>query len=295
MSEPKYDSIWKALPDVVLLALIRLAVPEIGSTIRPWRTNIKALIDREADDAYLMELQQAPLLLHLEYQNYSDPTMALRMFHYDVSLKLQYHQQTQEDVPVLGIVIWAIKGATPPPVYVSQVSADTGFTYRYREIHLNQLDWQQVDPVLLVLAPFLRGVDRANAQTVAVQMYQGAPPEYRNLLLGALFNLMRRSYGDVEEIEQAILQQVRTTMDEIFEAVAQGPMGVKLIERGKAEGLIEGEARVLTVMWKLRFGEVPADVSIALTEADTARLEALLAAFEAQKTEAELRATLGLA
>jgi hypothetical protein len=80
-------------------------------------------------------------------------------------------------------------------------------------------------------------------------------------------------------------------MDEIFEAVAQGPMGVRLIERGEAQG----EAKALTVMWKMRFGVVPADVSAALAEADTARLESLLAAFEAQGTEAELRATLGLA
>ncbi len=221
------------------------------------------------------------------------------MYHYDVALKLHYHQQTQRDIPILSVVIWAVQGTTPPPLYRSGMSDDTGFTYRYREIHLSQLDWRTVDPLVLVLAPFLRGVDRNNAETVAIQMYEAAPPEYRNLLLGALFNLMRRSYADADAIEQAILQHVRKTVDEIFDAVAKGPMGIKLLEmgeaKGKTEGKTEGEIKALTVMWKMRFGEVPTEISTALGQADISHLEALIEAFGANKTEAELRALLGVA
>ena len=141
-----------------------------------------------------------------------------------------------------------------------------------------------------MLAPFLHGVNRDNAQAIAVQMYEAAPPEYRNLLLGALFNLMARSFKNVDEIEQAILQQARVTMDEIIDAVENGPMAHVILERGIARG----EAKVLNVTWKVRFGTVPSEVSAALAQADAVRLEALLDAFAANKTEAELRAILGV-
>ena len=91
-------------------------------------------------------------------------------------------------------------------------------------------------------------------------------------------------------------------MDEIFEAIAEGPMGIRLIERGKAEGKAEGKiegkaeatAKALTILWKIRFGSVAADVNAALAHADAARLDVLLEAFATAPSEAELREMLGL-
>ncbi len=294
MSQPKYDSIWKALPDIVLLALIRLAVPEIEDTIEPWKTDLKVLIDREADNTYLIFINGMRVLLHLEYQNYLDDTMPLRMFQYVAALKMSYYQHYQEDIPVIGVVIWAKRGKTPPPRYQNGIDAAHSLTYDYHEIHLDQVDWQDVDPILLVLAPFLRGVTRQNAQAVAIQMYEAAPPEYRKLLLGALFNLMARSFKDIDDIEQAILQQVRTTMDELIDAVENGPMAGRIMARAEARGKAEATVKALTIFWKVRFGAVPADVSAALVQADGARLDAMLDAFGGAPTEAEMRAMLGL-
>jgi hypothetical protein len=318
--------VWKALPDEVILALARLAVPDIGTTLIPWKTDLKVLFDREVDNAYLISVKDLRALLHLEYQNYADSTMPRRVFHYNATLKLSYFQQQHEDIAVLSIVIWAIKGNHPAPIYESAVTEDTGIVCRYREIHLGALDWQTVDPVLLVLAPFLQGVEPGNLETVAVQMYEAAPPAYRVLLLGALLNMSKRVFRDIDEIEQAILQRVRVTMDEIFEAIAEGPIGIALIERGKTEGkaegkmqgiaegkvqgiaegkvqgIAEGEAKgktegllaAITVIWQGRFGPLAADVTTALQQASMEQLQQVVAAFAGTPTEEELRGLLGL-
>ncbi len=307
MKQPTYDSVWKALPDIAILALIRLAVPNIGTTLRPWTTDMKVLFDRDLDNAYLVEINGVAMILLLEYQNYFDATMALRIYHYVSLLKLQYYQRYHKDIPVLPIVIWAIKAKPPAPKFESVASPTAKIVSTYHQIRLNELDWQTVDPLLLVLAPFLQGVSRNNLEAVALRLYAAAPPEQSKLLLGALLNLSRRTYHDIDDIEQAILQQVRLTMDEIIEAIAEGPIGLKLIERGKAEGKaegkvegkaegkVEGEAQAITIFWRHRFGTVPTEVDAALTRATSARLQQVLEAFAAgTPSEAEVRAILGV-
>ena len=92
-------------------------------------------------------------------------------------------------------------------------------------------------------------------------------------------------------------------MDEIIEAIAEGPIGIKLIARGKADGKAEvkaegearGEAQAIRIFWRHRFGAVPADVEAALNGAATERLQSVLEAFAAgTPTEAELRTLLGM-
>ena len=297
MTQPTYDSVWKALPDVVILALMRLAAPDIGTTLRPWKTDIKVLFDRDVDNAYMVEINGLTVIVLLEYQNYLDLTMPLRIYHYVSLLKLQYFQQYQRDIIILPIVIWAIKGTPPPPSYESVATPTAKVVSTYHQIRLNELEWQSVDPLLLVLAPFLHGVARENLEAVALRMYTAAPPAQRKLLLGALLNISRRTYRDIDEIEQAILQQVRITMDEIIEAIAEGPIGIKLIERGKAEGKAEGKAtgeiQAITIFWRYRFGAMPAEVGTALASASPDQLQHVLEAFAAgTPTAAELRALL---
>jgi hypothetical protein len=326
VSKPTYDSVWKALPDIVLLALARLAEPRIGPSIRPWKTDIKALFDRDLDNAFLVEINGLLIILLMEYQNYADASMPTRIFHYVASLKLQYFQQHQQDIIVLPIVIWAIPGMKPAPVYDSALDADAGITCRYREIRLSEMDWHTVDPLLLVLAPYLHDFAPTDLETAAVQMYEAAPPEYRRLLLAALLSISQRKYKNIDAIEQAILQRVRVTMDEIFAAIAEGPIGLKIREQGKAEGLAEGEAKgkvqglaegeakgkvqglaegeakgkteglitAITVIWQHRFGALPSEIHNALNQAGGDSLQRVLEALAGTPSEAEVRALLGL-
>jgi hypothetical protein len=289
-----YDSVWKALPDEVILALARLVVPGIGPTLTPWKTDIKVLLDRDIDNAYLVTVNGMLVILLLEYQNYADSTMARRIFHYVLLLKLQYFQRFQKDIPVLPIVIWAIPGALPVPLYDDSITEDIGITCRYRQIQLSELDWQSVEPMLLVLAPYLHGVELANLEEIAVRMYETAPPEHRVLLLGALLNISKRTYKNIDEIEQAILQRVRITMDEIFEAIAEGPIGIKLIAQGKTEGKAEGLRKAVTILWEHRFGAMTADVDAALAKASVDDLQLVVERFADSPTEAAIRAHLGL-
>jgi hypothetical protein len=329
-TQPTYDSIWKALPDEVILALVRLVVPGIGPKLTPWKTDIKVVFDRDLDNAYLVTLNGVTAILLLEYQNYLDATMPLRIYHYVSLLKLQYFQLHQRDIVVIPIVIWAIPGTIPSPVYESSAGTTVGIVSRYYDIRLSEMDWHGVEPLLLVLAPYLHGFQPDDLETAAIQMYEATPPEYRLLLLGALLTISKRKYKDIDEIEQAILQKVRLTLDEIFEAIAEGPFGVKLIERGKAQGIAEGKAQGLaegeakgkaegeakgkaqgiaegaakgevrglqeavTMLWRGRFGEVSEEVSAALEQASLKQLQRLLEAFAHNAPEAEIRAQLSV-
>jgi len=306
MVEPSYDSVWKALPDPVLLALIRLAAPDVTAILRPWKTDLKVLFNREIDDAFLVEIHERPVLLHLEFQNYPDPTMALRVFHYIAALKLQYYQIHQQDIPVVTIVIWVTTSPPPEPFYQSSGLADTGTTHRYRNLWLRDLDWQAVDPLLLVLAPYMRGVERTNVKDIAVQMYNAAPENSRQLLLGAFLILMRRTYKDSADLENDILQQVRTTMDLIYDIIANDEIGLRLKAegeakgeargeaKGEARGEAKGEAKAITLLWQGRFGSVPAAVTAALGHATSEQLQHTLEAFAVNAAEADVRAALGV-
>jgi hypothetical protein len=139
--------------------------------------------------------------------------MPWRIFHYVALLKLAYYQHYQEDIIVLPIVIWATKGKPPAPSYVSGLTTDVGITCTYRHLRLHDFDWQGVDPVLLVLAPFLHGMSRSHLKEAGLRLYAAAPPEYRILLLAAFFSISQRMYKDIAEIEQEILDQVRVCYD----------------------------------------------------------------------------------
>jgi len=278
----------------------------IGTKLVPWKTNIKIVFDREVDNVFLAEVNGLQALLHLEYQNYADPTMALRVFQYIAALKLQYYQQHQQDIPVVTIVIWATASTPPAPIYESTAAPGNDVVCHYSNLWLNDLDWQQIDPVLLVLGPFLRGVTLANAKTVAVQMYQAAPPEHRRVLLNALLILLRRKYHNTDEIEQDILQQVRESMDVIQDAIANDPFVLNLVQKGKvqgiaegeakgiAEGKVEGEATAITLLWQARFGSMPEEVAAALRGAREDHIQRILLAFAKGPTEDEVRAILGV-
>ncbi len=293
-TQPTYDSIWKALPDEVLLALIRLVVPDIGPTLTPWKTDIKIVFDRDLDNAYLITVNGITAILLLEYQNYLDATMPLRIYHYVSLLKLRYFQLHQRDIVVIPIVIWAVPGTIPDPVYESNAGTTVGIVSRYHDIRLSEMDWHSVDPLLLVLAPYLHGFEPDDLETVAVRMYQTVPQEYRLLLLGALLTISKRKYKNIDEIEQSILQKVRVTLDEIFEAIAEGPIGVKLIERGKTEGEVKGLQEAVTMLWRVRFSEVPPEVVASLNQATIAQMQKVLEAFARNAPEAEIRAQLGV-
>jgi flagellar biosynthesis/type III secretory pathway protein FliH len=145
-------------------------------------------------------------------------------------------------------------------------------------------------------------MNRSHLKDAAIRMYAAAPAEHRTLLLGALLNLSRRRYKDIDEIEQEILAQVRVTMDEIYEAIEEGPIGVKILEKGKAQGLKEGKAQGIStgertaviILWERRFGPLAADVTAALDAASEVQLRGIIEVLAGSPTEAEARAALGL-
>ncbi len=216
--------------------------------------------EREIDGSFLVEMDGAPLLLHLEYQNYLDDTIPPRMHEYASVLEQQYFAQQHADIDVIPIVIWAIAGKTPAPVYHRERFGKVLCHREYFEVHLPQLDWHDVDPLLLVLAPYLQGVHREDLETIALRLYAAAPPEKQAALLGAFLALGERKFADFAEIEQAILQKVREQMNEILQAIEESSFGVAILEKGEAKGKAEGLTSAIHTVWQSRFGSMPAEL-----------------------------------
>jgi hypothetical protein len=139
------------------------------------------------------------------------------------------------------------------------MATDTaGMMFSYHEIHLSQLDWQSVNPLLLVMAPFLRGFTQDQLEAAADEIIANAPPEYVRLLVGGLLIVTRRKFKRFKNfaaIEQAILQKVKATMNFLAQIILEDPEIAQLVAQktaeavakaateSKAEGKAEGEAK----------------------------------------------------
>lgn len=288
-----YDGLWKALPEVVTLALIRSLLPETTAPLTPWKTEMAVLSRREIDGSFLAEVSGMPVLFHLEYQNYLDASMPRRIHEY-VSLLEQQLQSQQTIAVVVPIVIWAVAGPTPRAEYHVEQFGKVLCHREYFELHLPAMDWQSVDPLLLVLAPYLNGVRREDLPAIALRLYEAAPEKQQAALLGAFLALSERKFADFAEIEQSILQQVRKQMDEIMQAMEESSFGVAMLERGKAEGKTEGLVSAVQILWQSRFGSIPPEVMAAVQALTEPQLQELLTLFASAPNEADVRARLGL-
>ncbi len=297
MSQPSqkrapYDSLWRALPEEVTLALVRTLIPAITAPLTPWKTDLAVVTDREIDGSFLVKVDGAPMLLHLEYQNYVDDDMPQRMHDYISTLEQQYRHLHHTTIDVIGIVIWAVAGQTPKPVYRRRRFGKVICYRDYFDLHLPQLDWHTVDPLLLVLAPYLQGVKREDLETIALQLYAAAPPGKQATLLGSFLALSERKFADFAEIEQAILQKVREQMNEILQAIAESSYGVAILERGKAEGKAEGLQSAVQILWQSRFGTIPDEIAAGVQGLTEEQLRDLLALFATAPTEGDVRTWL---
>ncbi len=304
MPRPFYDNLWKGLPIDVLVALIRLVVPEIGSSLTPWQTELVPPVTFRMDDAFLGEVAATQCLVHLEYQNSLDPTMPHRMYEYDLELERATKTARQVRLPIISIVIWAVAGETPTPVYHAEFLGKTFAHHEYFEIHLTEIPWQQdLDPVLLVLAPYFQGVERSDLIAIGERLYEKAPPEERLMLLGSFMALSQRSFGSIDDVIAAIVAKVGQIMIDIEQAIAESTFGQAILARGKAEGVAQGEAtgmnkglrEAIAALWQTVYqSELPADIAEALRARSEQDLLAVLSAVALRPTEVNLRARFGL-
>ena len=304
-----YDSLWKALPEEITLALVRAGVPAITAPLIPWRTDLAVVSHRQIDGSFLVDVAGRPCLVHLEYQNYLDNTIPRRMHEYASMLEQQYQQQQQAEIDVVPIVIWAIPGKTPPPIYHREAFGKVLCHREYFEVHLTELDWHAVDPQLLVLAPYLHGVRTEDLADIGVQVYESAPAQHKKTLLAAFIALGQRKYQNFGAIEAVIMQRVGQTMNDIMQDIAESTIGQTLIKQGvikgisegkaegkvegKAEGKVEGRMATVQIMWQSRFGAMPPEVTAAVQRLPEAPFNELVTRLMGTATEAELRAWLG--
>jgi hypothetical protein len=212
-------------------------------------------------------------------------------------LELQYRQQYHVNIAVVPLVIWAIAGKTPAPIYHLERFGKVLCHREYFELHLPRMDWHDVDPLLLVLAPYLQGVKREDLETIALKLYAAAPAGKQATVLGAFLALGERRYANFAEIEQAILQKVREQMNEILQAIEESSFGVAIMEKGriegKLEGKLEGKAEAVQILWQSRFGAMPEEVTAAVQHLSETQLQEVLALFASAPTEAQVRVKLG--
>ncbi len=199
-----------------------------------------------------------------------------RRIHEYVSLLEQQLQAQQVTAAVVPIVIWAISGATPPAVYDQQIFGKVLCHREYFELHLPALDSQWVDPLLLVLAPYLHGVP-VSSPPIALRLCEAWPAEQQMGLLGALLALSERKFPDFQTVLDTILAQVRKQIDEIMQAIADSSFGVAILQKGEARGELRGEVKAVQTLWRKKFGTLTADVENALAGASADTVEQLIA------------------
>ncbi len=259
-----YDRHWKSLPNEVLLALLRTALPMLNLPLTPWQSELVVPPLTRVDNVFRVALAGTDCLLHIEYQSTLDPAMPERIWMYDTDLERQARHQVGHPLPILSVVVWTCSGQTPAPAYYRELQGLVLAHKQYIEINLTGIDWHHpADPILLVLAPYFQTVTPADLVPIAEQLYMNAPEEQRDFLMGALVSLGQHKFREMRDIVQLIEEKVGKAMDEFFEAISESPMGLALRERGKvegkAEGKIEGEAEMrryyLRRLWRNHFGQ----------------------------------------
>ncbi len=244
MPDQPYDKLWKGLPSNVLVALLRLALPSIGPELIPFQTELVPPVALRLDGVFLGEVESIRCLLHIEYQNSLDPTMPRRMYEYDVDLERAAFSALGERLPVLPIVIWAVPGKTPAPVYQVELLGMTLAHHTYFEIHLPLISWQQdLDPVLLVLAPYFQGVQREDLVDIGERLYAEADPEQGKVLLASFLALSQQTFGTIQDVLATLLERLGLLMMDIEQAIVESPLFQSIVARKSAESRAEGEAK----------------------------------------------------
>lgn len=190
--------------------------------------------DVVADSLYQMVLFGTLCLLHIEFQSYSDPDMARRMWDYNVLATFAYK------VPVYSVVIYLKPCATPEP-YFEWVfpTSDVIHQFQFRVITLWKMAPETIKATGLVgIYPLMALAKNGKDKAVMEEMITGIEAEGENQKkeLLQLAYLLASLVTESEDERTEIKRRFRMLEKVLRETWAWQ----EIMEEGRDEGLQQG-------------------------------------------------------
>ena len=281
-----WDSTLKRLVHADPPAFVQWLVPE-AEFIEELPTQIESL-QREVDALLSVTYNDHPMLLHIEFQTYNDPTMGQRLMTYNMLL-MNVHQ-----LPVLSCVIYLLRdgNVSQSPLNIFVPTGYLVHTFNYVSVEIGRLTAEEVFSIgsdsLLALVPLAAdGTKHSVLTEVFEQLRKQREPEAKAqateveviaFTLAAFVLQQRHQSTDLEWLIRRFREMHDIIQDSpIFQEILREGMEKGLeqgrelgLEQGLEQGRLEATRRILLIVTEKRF---PALASLAQQQA--ARIQAL--------------------
>jgi len=292
-----HDQLFKTLLRVFFTDILALFLPALAARLVPAAATFldpEAFLDvpqgqrRIADLVARVPLRPSPaplpdpdlfvprdaILLHLETQAQPDPTLPERLRTYNTAL------ENREGLPALSVAFLPFgNGGAGPRRAARLVQYGLGLDRRYARLDYWQIGLRDLDawrfarsrrPVGVALAALMQpGSEGRGALKLAIVRKLGA--SVLDDARGALLVNCVETYLRLTAAEQ--VEYARRAREEEGGTVEMTEL--TWVEQMEARGEARGEARVVTRLLRTRFGAIPDDLELRLTNLDAAAIERL--------------------
>lgn len=231
--------------------------------------------------------EPATLLIHLEHQAQEDAELPRRMFRYFA----RFYDAFDTPVYPIALCSYVRSRALASDRHELSVLARTILSFQYRVLQLNQLDWRDflgtTNPVAIALMARMRIAprDRWRVKAASLRLLVGARlSAAQRRLLSQFVDVYLRLQGAEEQAFQA---EVATFATPEREAVME--IVTSWEQKGRAEGLVEGQRQVLEMVLSQKLGPLPEDILTHLGALASSQLTALTRVLPALTTTDDLR------
>jgi hypothetical protein len=283
-----YDTLWKLIPVEGLQEWLSGILPKLESIGDPLPTELYRIQERHIDGAFKCIYNGELAILHIEFQSTMNKTLPWRMFEYAYLIKSQQISQTGRDIPVIQVVIWAITSGsqtTPASRYENRTKKSILSTWEYQEYHFYPMDPESASLVELAFSPLVVNFEQMGP--IIRTLIQKAPLDQRHHYLAYIVLLSTWRMSDhLHEIED-LIEKAGVPMSVMYDNFENSRVGQYLLSKGIAEGkqagiaegkqagiaegkqagIAEGKLELLTKQWKKKFGNISAEVELALQNA----------------------------
>jgi hypothetical protein len=279
-----HDALFKLLLTSFFREFLAQFAPELAAVLTPEplvfldKESFADLLDpdrREADLVVQARLhdQPATLRIHLEHQAQADHALDRRMFRYFARFYDRY------DLPVYPIALCSYARPRTPAIdrHRLQIVTRTVLDFPYQVLQLNRLDWrdflQTTNPVTIALMARMpiAPSERWRVKAASLRLLAGARlTGVQRRLLSQFIDMYLRLRGAEEQAFQA---EVATFPPREQEAVME--IVTSWEQKGRAEGLVEGQRQLIERLLIRKLGPLPNDVLDRLAALSSSQLTGL--------------------
>jgi len=263
-----FDATAKELLEIDPQAWLELLLGRKVGEVRILNVDLST-ITTEADSVLLVQ-EVEPWVVHLEFQSSYDRDLPLRLQRYSILVHYRHR------FPVVSIALLLCPDADGPAMTgLLQHRWPDGLVYHEFRYNVVRTWERPADEILagglatLPLAPLARVKENelpAVIQAMRQRLDREATRSQAGMLWTATYVLMGLTYSD--ELIDRLLEGVQSMKESVTYQ--------KILREGRAEGLVEGERRILRRLGGERFGMPDAHIEAALDAiADLERLEQL--------------------